>query len=223
MERDFWLQRWRENQIGFHQNRATPLLEKHWNALELPRGSHVFVLLAGKSLDLLWRAAQGHRVLGVELSALALEQFFAENGLTPAARESRYGRHHVAGPIELIHGDAFTLDAVVLANCVGVYDRAALIALPPGLRRRYVDGLYARLPAACRGLLISLEYPRHEKNGPPFSVDEAEVRRLYTPRWEIDLLERSDILASQPRFIEEGVTAMTALTYRLQCTPTPRR
>jgi len=76
MDPDFWHQRWREGRIGFHQDRPTPLLLEHWPALELTVGSQVFVPLAGKSLDLVWLAAQGYRVLGVELSPLAVAQFF---------------------------------------------------------------------------------------------------------------------------------------------------
>ena len=216
MDHDFWLQRWREGRTGFHQDRVMPLLEKHWDALALPAGSRVFVPLAGKTLDMLWLAARGHRVLGVELSPLAVEQFFAEHQLVPEVHESRYGAHHVAGEIELICGDAFALDAAALADCAGVYDRAALIALPAELRARYVGELYARLPAACRGLLITLEYPQPEKEGPPFSVEEAEVRRLYAPRWHVDLLERRDILAQQPGFADEGVTALATAVYRLR-------
>lgn len=219
MEADFWLQRWRENQIGFHQAHTTPSLERYWSTLELPRGSRVFVPLAGKSLDLVWLAAQGHRVLGVELSALAVEQFFAENGLTATVHESRYGRHHVAGAIELIHGDAFALDQAALADCSGVYDRAALIALPPATRARYAGELYARLPSGCRGLLVTLEYPQPQKKGPPFSVEEAEVRALYAPRWDVERLERRDVLAEEPRFVAEGLTALSSAVYRLRHRP----
>jgi len=163
MDPDFWHQRWREGRIGFHQERPLPLLLKHWSALALAPGSQVFVPLAGKSLDLAWLAAQGYRVLGVELSPLAVAQFFAEHGLTPQVHDSRYGRHYRAGDIELICGDVFGLDAEALAGCAAVYDRAALIALPPALRHRYVGELQALLPAGCRGLLITLEYPQHEK------------------------------------------------------------
>lgn len=212
MDQEFWLQRWREGRIGFHQSRVLPLLQKHWPALALPEGSRIFVPLAGKSLDMIWLAAQGYRVLGVEISALAVAQFFAENGLTPDVHESRYGVHHRVGDIELIRGDAFALDEAALAACAGVYDRAALIALPVDLRRRYVDELYARLPAHCRGLLVTLEYPQHEKAGPPFSVEETEVRTLYPPRWSVDRLERRDILADEPGF---GVTALQTAVYRL--------
>jgi thiopurine S-methyltransferase len=162
-----------------------------------------------------WLAAQGYRVLGVELSSLAVEQFFAEHGLTPQARESRHGRHYVAGDIELICGDVFALDAEALADCAAVYDRAALIALPPPMRQRYVREVYARLPAGSRGLLITLEYPQHEKNGPPFSVPETEVRELYGSDWNIETLERRDILAEQPGFVADGVSALQTVVYRL--------
>lgn len=221
MDADFWHRRWRDNEIGFHQDQPTPLLQEHWPAVGAPPGCRVFVPLAGKSHDMVWLAAQGHRVLGVELSQLAVEQFFAEHGLQPEIHETRYGLHHraggtQAGDIELIRGDAFALDAAALADCGAVYDRAALIALPPDMRLRYVDELYARLPAGTRGLLITLEYPAHEKAGPPFPVIEPEIRACFGHDWDVDLLERRDILATQQGFIDEGVTALDTCVYRLQ-------
>lgn len=215
MDPDFWQQRWREDRIGFHQDRPMPLLLEYWREAAPASGSRVFVPLAGKSLDIAWLAAQGYRVLGVELSPLAVEQFFAEQGATPQVHESRYGRHYRAGDIELICGDAFALDAEALADCAAVYDRAALIALPPLLRRRYVTELYSLLPIGCHALLITLEYAQHEKNGPPFSVPEAEVRELYERDWDVQTLERRDILGREPGFATEGMSALITVVYRL--------
>lgn len=216
MDAEFWHRRWQENQIGFHQSDTTPLLQAHWPSIGAPADRTVFVPLAGKSLDMLWLAAQGHHVLGVELSPLAVERFFAENALQPDIVETAYGLSHRTGPIELILGDVFALDAAALADCHAVYDRAALIALPPELRQRYVTELYARLPLGCRGLLISMEYPQHEKSGPPFSVGENEVRERFAVDWTVDLLEREDILAAEPSFIAQGVTALANCAYRLE-------
>lgn len=217
MQPAFWHDRWQHNQIGFHQERVTPLLERHWNAVQAPAGARVFVPLCGKSLDMSWLAARGHRVLGVELSQQAVDQFFSEHGLVPQVRTSRYGRHHVAGPIEIICGDVFDLDAEALADCTAVFDRAALIALPPDLRTRYARS-YALLPGGCRGLLVTLEYPQHEKDGPPFSVVEDEVQALYADDWRIQLLARDDILDQQQAFREEGVTRMSTCAYRIERT-----
>lgn len=177
MDADFWLQRWNEGRIGFHRGEVMPLLEKHWPALGLASGSRVFVPLAGKTLDMHWLAAQGHQVLGCELSPLAVDAFFAEAALVPAVSADADGIHHRAGPLDLVRGDVFALSPGLLGTVAAVYDRAAIIALPPTMRARYVAQVYGRLPAGSRGLLITLEYPQAEKAGPPFAVDEDEVRR----------------------------------------------
>ncbi|MGY3264542.1 thiopurine S-methyltransferase [Lysobacter sp. HA35] len=215
MDAGFWHSRWQDGRIGFHQDRPTPLMLKHWPSLGVQPGARVFVPLCGKSLDLAWFASQGLRVLGVELSQHAVEQFFAEHELTPDVEDSRYGRHFRAGDIEIICGDAFALDEDALRDCDAVFDRAALIALPPKMRESYVRELYSRLPAMCRGLLITLEYPQREKAGPPFSVEEDEARSLYGRDWQVQLLERRDILDSQPSFVDEGVTALSTAVYRI--------
>ena len=214
MDPEFWHQRWQARQIGFHQDAPTPLLLRHWPALQVAPGATVFVPLAGKSLDMAWLAAQGHRVLGVELSQRAVDDFFAEHGLQPEVEITRYGIHHRAGGIELICGDAFGLDAELLRDCAGVFDRAALIALPPALRARYAGELYAALPAGCRGLLVTLEYPQHERDGPPFSVPESEVHALYDGEWNIELRERRPIPPEHPGFVS-GVSRVDTAVYAL--------
>ena len=215
MDAEFWNQRWREGRIGFHQDRVTPLLEQYWDALDLPAGARVLVPLAGKSLDMLWLAQKGYRVLGVELSQLAVSQFFTENHLSPTVSETQGSVWYRAGSIEMICGDAFALDAEVLQSCDAVYDRAALIALPPTLRTRYADQVYARLPSGCRGLLVTLEYPQDQKAGPPFSVSADEVHTRFERDWRLDLLERRDILANQPGFVAEGVSALHTSAWRM--------
>jgi thiopurine S-methyltransferase len=216
MDREFWLARWREGQIGFHQDRVMPLLQKHWPALGLPTQSRVFVPLAGKSLDILWLAAQGHPVLAVELSELAVEQFFTENKLSPISHNSPLGRHHVAGGIEVICGDVFDLDRATLATCGAFYDRAALIALPAATRRRYAAEVYGMLPPGCRGLLLTVDYPQREMDGPPFAVTPAEVAALYGDSWRIQTLEERDILEQEPKFAARGLSRMSTGVYRLE-------
>jgi thiopurine S-methyltransferase len=154
-------------------------------------------------------------VRGVELSPLAIEKFFSEHALHPQSRSMPHGKHYQAGEIEIINADIFEVDAAQFANCGAIYDRAALIALPPPMRERYARTVYGALPAGCRGLLIVLEYPQHEMEGPPFSVEEREVHRLFGEHWDIELLERRDILDSQPSFSEQGITALRTAVYRL--------
>lgn len=221
MEPEFWLDRWRESRIGFHQEAPTPLLLAHWPTVGAAPGSRVFVPLAGKSLDMGWFASQGYSVLGCELSPLAVSQFFENQGLRPSIREGTDGVHYVARQIEIVQGDVFAIEERTISNCVAVFDRAALIALPPKMRERYVGNVYGKLPSGCRGLLITLEYPQHEKHGPPFSVPESEVRALWGASWSVTTLERRDILQQQPAFQADGVTRLETVVYLLERTKRP--
>ncbi|MFL9923984.1 thiopurine S-methyltransferase [Herbaspirillum lusitanum] len=216
MDADFWLQRWREGRTHFHQSRVTPLLQKYWPSLELPAGGRVLVPLCGKSLDMAWLAQQGFEVLGIELSQLAVEQFFAEADVQPTITQSAFGSHYVAGNIEIICGDIFALDRALLSTCVGVYDRAALVALPADMRERYVRHVYGQLSDQYRGVLITLDYPQQQMDGPPFSLADAEVQAIYAPHSTAQIIDRRDILDKEPKFLAAGVSRLDTVVYRLQ-------
>lgn len=213
---DFWLHNWQIGNIGFNQSQVNASLKKYWSRLQLPAGSRVLVPLAGKSTDMIWLAQQGHRVLGVELSPLAVAQFMQENNLQPTIHESACGRHHVAGNIELICGDIFALDPARMVECTGIYDRAALIALPAPMRKRYTEKIYAHLPARARGLLLSMEYAQELLPGPPFSVPGDEIQALLAPRWTISELFRAHSPAISERFEQAGLSQITSAGYLLQ-------
>jgi len=219
MDTAFWLDRWREGRTFFHQNKVMPLLQKYWPGLDLPPASRVLVPLCGKSLDMRWLAEQGYRVLGVELSPLAVTQFFEEQGLEARVHHTSAGAHHVSGNIEIICGDIFALGAEVLASCTGVYDRAALIALPHTMRDSYVRHVYGGLAPDCRGLMISLDYPQEQMAGPPFSVPDHEVQTLFAPVSKARLIDRRDVLAHEPKFAERGVERLDTLVYELHGHP----
>lgn len=192
MAKEDWLARWRDGRIGWHRDEVTPMLRQHWFELELPADTRVLVPLCGKTLDMHWLAGRGLEVLGVELSELAVQQFFAEAGLQPERWSTSQGVHYRAGRVEIIVGDIFDVDASVLAGCTAVYDRAALVALPPVQRHPYVRTVYDRLPAGSAGLLIALEYPQANMAGPPFSVPGTEVRELFAAEWKVSLRQRHE-------------------------------
>jgi thiopurine S-methyltransferase len=162
-----------------------------------------------------WLAGQGHNVFGVVLSADACAAFFAENGLLPEVAAHGSFQRFNSGHVAVLAGNVFDLGAHDLAHCAACYDRAALIALPASMRQRYADDVLGKLPSGCHMLLLTLEYPQGEKDGPPFSVDAREVARLFAPHWQIALLERRDILAHESGFQAEGVTQLHTAAYRL--------
>lgn len=219
MDRQFWLDRWQRREIGFHRAEVNPLLERHWPALNLPNGARVLVPLAGKSLDMTWLAAQGFEVVGVELADDACAEYFDEHGLTPHVDTHGPFTRRRAGNLTLLAGDIFDLPDDFFAGIAGVYDRGALVALPPDLRRRYVAAIYGRLDADAQALLIALDYPQAQMAGPPFAIGEADIQALFGVRWRYLALQRQDILGDEPRFQQAGLTRLHSTAWHLRRIP----
>ncbi len=189
MQADYWHQKWADNKIGFHQERANKRLEHHWPELGLNGDETVFVPLCGKSLDMLWLHRQGHSVLGIELSEKAVASFFSDNAL-PFEQQERdeflvfTGTAEAEG-IEILVGDYFSLTPAHVAHCNAVYDRAALIAMHHDMRDQYATHLAHMLSSGTRGLLLAISYDEGRMQGPPFSVPEENVRQLLGDHFDI--------------------------------------
>jgi thiopurine S-methyltransferase len=212
MDEQFWRERWKLQETGFHQRDVNPALREYWRLLGLAPGDPVFVPLCGKSGDMIWLRKQVHPVVGVELSPLAVEAFFAENGLVPERhREGSFEVSEAEG-IRILRGNFFDLTAGELAGVKAVYDRAALVALPSEMRDRYAAHLTRILPPATPMLLVTLEYPQAEMEGPPFSIPSQEVERLYGGG-EVRGVGRESILEREPHFAAQGVTELEECAY----------
>ncbi len=192
MDPDFWRRKWEANQIGFHKNEANPLLIEHFPALGLKPGDRVFVPLCGKSLDISWLLAQNMRVVGVELSSLAVQQLFDEMGIAPDVTVVGALTRYSGGGVEVYAGDIFDLTAKELGDVNAVYDRAALVALPEEMRARYAAHL-AAITGRAQQLVITFEYDQSEMDGPPFSVSPAEVTRVHGARYATNILHHGPL------------------------------
>ena len=219
MNPEFWHRRWERGEIGFHQKAINPHLEQHWPRLNLPVGTRVLVPLCGKSRDMLWLAGEGHRVIGVELSELAVEAFFKENDLLPDITEQGPFKRYAVDEIEILCGDFFDLDRARLGPVEAVFDRASLAALPVSLRARYARHMANLLDPEATVLLVTFHYPQAEMDGPPFSVDEDEVHVLYDAVFDVQRLAGIDILAENARFRERGLTRLEELVFVLRRRP----
>lgn len=216
MKSEFWLERWQRNEIGFHQEEINLHLQQFWPGLALAAGACVFVPLCGKSRDMLWLRAKGYRVLGVELSPLAVRDFFSENELVPEVSACAAGERWSCDGIELICGDFFALTAADLQSVGAVFDRASLVALPPEMREQYAQHLRAVLPPQASMLLVTMDYAQAQMAGPPFAVSEGEVRTLYGAHYTVQRIQSLDVLTENPRFRERGLTRLDEVVYYLR-------
>ncbi|MEM7469236.1 MAG: thiopurine S-methyltransferase [Pseudomonadota bacterium] len=177
METDFWLARWAQNEIGFHETDFHPMLRQHWQTV-IDRASlsdastqhAVFVPLCGKSRDMLWLMACGFHVCDIELSHLAVDAFFRENNLAYEKSTESNLIKYAGDNVTLWCGDIFALEHTQLPLINLFYDRAALVALPPDIRARYVTKLTDLMAPNAHGLVVSLEYDLSLLNPPPHAI-----------------------------------------------------
>ena len=199
----FWLTRWEEGNIGWHEATGNKLLREWWQAPVVRR--RVLVPLCGKTPDLLWLARRGHSVTGVELSPVAAAAFFDE--LDIPFERSAEGAFEIFRArdqdIEICCGDYFEFDR---GPFDALYDRASLIALPQATRPAYAEHTRSLVAEDAWQLLITLHYDQARVAGPPFSVGPEEVARYWPDLVAAHRFEAIDEVP--PKFREAGLESV---------------
>lgn len=213
MDADFWRDRWREGRIGFHLADTNPRLVEHWRDFAGGSAGRVLVPLCGKSVDLAYLASLGHEVVGVELVEDAARAFFEASGVTPTVTRVGGFVRYAEGSVTIVVGDFFATDVELLGGPFDfAYDRAALIALPPAMRRAYVAKLRSLLRATAPILLVLLDFDAGD--GPPFSIGAADAGEYY-PDARIELLGTVDVTAASPGLKDRGASHVDELSLRI--------
>lgn len=192
MDASFWQKKWETNDIGFHEADYNPGLTRHLDKLGLNKGNRVFVPLCGKTLDIRYLMEQGLKVVGAELSELAVKQLFESLGINPMVEDRLEGKSYTAQGIQIFVGDLFALTANDIGKVDAIYDRAALVALPGEIRQRYTQHL-CMLTGNASQLLICFEYDQSQMDGPPFSVPPEEVKHHYSAVYQLQQLQNSPV------------------------------
>ena len=192
MDPEFWQQKWQKREIAFHQAAANPLLVSWFSQLPIAPGERVLLPLCGKSLDIHWLLAQGYQVVGAELSEMAVQELFAELGLTPIVSNVGKLQHYHAAELEVFVGDMFQLSQATLGPVAAIYDRAALVALPAEMRQRYAKHL-VEISQSAPQLVICFEYDQALLAGPPFSVNSEEMLNLYSHAYQLNWLAELEV------------------------------
>lgn len=210
-----WLQFWRDQREDFHQSVVNPLLAKFWASLELTHGSRVFVPLCGKSLDMIWLAQQGHEVIGVELSPVAVKAFFRENGLKYVKRQCGKFTLWQSGRLNILCGDYFDLTQLDLGFFDTVYDRSALTALPENIRDLYVAQLRKIIPSSANIFLLTIEDAAENETLEQAIAVSEEITTLYAKNFRIDLAYVESVFETDPDLPNQPLQRAEYKVYRL--------
>ena len=202
----FWQDKWNAGGRNprWHKNEVHPSLQQYLDEKILDDfpigGARILVPLCGKSVDMNYMATKRKvaEVVGVDVIRQAMQDFAQEHpdlevqseGETTSGFERWKGQS-----ITLLTGDFFSLDVETAGGTVdAVWDHGALVAIEPSLRKAYVEKL-GELLCKPDGRILLSTYVRPNGDvttGPPFSIDEDEVRRLFEGQpWveSVDLLD----------------------------------
>lgn len=171
--------------------------------------------LCGKAVDILWLSQQGFNVIGVELSSVAIESFFAESELEYEKKQVENFVVYKSPNITLYHGDFMHIQAQQLEACKLVYDRASIVAIESFNRAAYKAKMLEIIPAATPMLLVTLDYDQDKMQGPPFSVPVDEITSLYQQEYNLELLQTAQQIDERPRWKAMGLDSLLESALRL--------
>ncbi len=118
--------------------------------------------------------------------------------------------------LRLIEGDFYQLSQKTIGHVDAVYDRAALIAMPPATQQQYASQLMALTQATAPILLITFNYDPSEMNGPPFATPPDQVYHLFEDRYHVKRLEKLDALTDNPGLQNRGLTRLSETAWLLK-------
>ncbi|XP_019399410.1 PREDICTED: thiopurine S-methyltransferase isoform X2 [Crocodylus porosus] len=187
-----WLQKWEENNIGFHKEQGHPL------------------------------ADMGHSVTGVEFSKQALKEFFTEQNLSyseesiPGISNGKVFKS-TSGNISLYCCSIYDLSSKIAGKFDGIWDRGSLVAINPCDRERYANLMLSLMDKNCSYLLATVSYDPNKHKGPPFYVPEHEIESLFGKFCEIKCLQKQDVFSERQK--EWGLDYFLEVLYLLKIFP----
>lgn len=187
----FWNERWETSQIGFHQSAPHKSLMKYSHLLE--DHQNIFVPLCGKSLDMIFLREQGHHIIGVEFSEIAVLEFIKENNLSMNKKVLSHFNLYQGEGFSIYQGDLFNLSSVELKGVSAIYDRASMVAFNFPERLRYSQFLIQQAVDLKVILSPLLDYGDLAEIQPPFSVTEKELLALYGESFQLEELNREEV------------------------------
>lgn len=207
MEISYWQSRWENNKTGWHMDTVYPKLPKVWPQLSVKSDATILVPLCGKSLDIQWFIDRSYNVIGVDASPQALQAIINRTSESFTKSTTHGFSVYRSDSLELWEGNVLKLPRKKISSPDLIYDKAAIIALPTEMRSRYAEKLRSLCTRNTRIMIQTFEYVQNEMNGPPFSVEESELKRLFGDQFSLRLLHKQSKLDALDRFRRRGLSS----------------
>lgn len=172
----FWESRYLSAQTGWEKGRCAPPIVRMLGEGFLAPHAHVVVLGSGRGHEALEVVAKGFEATAVDFAPSAIE----------ATREAA---EHRGLAVETLRQDLFTLGDTHAGTFDAVLEHACFCAIEVARRDEYVRMVHRVLKPG--GVAFGLFFSHGRAGGPPFDVQEAELRARFEPLVTIERLVRA--------------------------------
>jgi hypothetical protein len=169
MDSDYWNSLYLAGDTNWDKGFPSPVVKRLLREGVVPAGASIAVIGAGRGHDAIEAARQGFQVTAVDYAP-------------EAAKDTAANAAKAGVKLEVLQRDLFALEGRFDA----VMEHTCFCAIDVGLRPAYVEKVAALLGP--KGTLFGVFYAHGRAGGPPFDTSEAEVRRLFGARFEIERL-----------------------------------
>ncbi|WP_162902470.1 class I SAM-dependent methyltransferase [Facilibium subflavum] len=217
-DKAFWLRCWEnDNYEFFDQKDVNVHLKNYLHLFMLTNNDICFIPFCGKSIDMIYLARLGVKVIGVEISKKAVELFFKTYELDYSITKIDPLNQWVyqSNNINIICADMFDIDLSLLTNKVALwYDRGAYISIPKCIREKYAAYINHHSALISNIFMISTYY-NGISDKPPYSVSDVEIKTGFEKSYDILKLDciRNPVLSNMR--LEKGATFQFFNLYKL--------
>lgn len=174
----FWEGRYQDNLTSWDIGEPAPPLVDFLASPQAPTSGKVFVPGCGRGHEALYLAGHGFKVLGLDFAPSAVEycrRQAHERGLDECANFEQH--------------DLFQLPPSFNSVFDFAVEHTCFCAIDPSLRPNYVQVIHDILKPG--GKLWAIFWAHNRQGGPPYGTSAAEIRRLFSPLFDIEQLDRA--------------------------------
>lgn len=190
-----WIQLHADKKTAWHADKVHAKLIELRDTLFFKPSPRVFVPLCGRTLDMKWFYDQGCTVVGVDLAAQALKEFFEEHRVPYSV--------HAAGDDSVYCSDDGRMKLFACSlydfpetsnekNFDVIWDRGSLVAINKNERKQYVALMTSLVSTDFRYLLETYEYDQTKYGGTPRTFSDDELKELFGARFNLKHLSKVD-------------------------------
>lgn len=174
MKLENWQSRYESNDIPWDKGSAAPAISQVDKQLPnlLASGTKVLVPGCGLGRDAVEIAAKGCCVTGVDIAPLAVQR---ATTLAPEGLD-----------VTFLEADLLEPKEGLLSAFDVIWEHTCFCALPPALRRSYVESMWRMLRP--NGCLVGVFFinPDEEEQGPPYKASREEICAVFGSHFRIE-------------------------------------